>query len=107
MNMLTTGKGRNARKLPALVDFAFEVTFFVQEVLELKMGLVHLEPGGDGFVLADAGCGVGCAVEGLEAGDESHGASVYCGCVVCGVVPGDEVAQLVEDVGRIWHESVG
>ena len=89
---MTTGKIRNARKLPALVDFAFEVAFFIQEVLELKMGLVHLEPGGDCVVLADAGCGVGCAVEGLEAGDESHCASVHCGGVVWGFVPGDEVA---------------
>lgn len=90
--MLTTGEIRNARKLPTLVDFAFEVTFFVQEVLELKMGLVHLEPGGSGFVFADASCGVGCAVEGLEAGDERHGARMHCGGVVRGVVPGDEFA---------------
>ena len=59
------GGKQSVRELAAFLDLALEVAFLVEEVLETKVGLVHVMPGIRCDLFMGTSGGVGFAVEGL------------------------------------------
>jgi len=90
--------------LPTLVDFPLEVTFFIEQVLETKMGLVHVMTCICSCLLACSCCSIGVSVECFETGYESIGTNLN-GCWVDeGLVRGYELLKVLD--GWVFHVVV-
>ena len=94
----------HARELAALLDLPLEVALLIQQVLQPEVGVVHLLARVGRGLLLRAGCAIGGAVEGLEAGEEGAGADADGGGVVVEVGGGDEVAEGVELFESIYEK---
>lgn len=90
---------RNVRKLTTFFDLAFEMAFFIEQVLETKMRLVHLLPCVCCCLLVSAGGCIGMTVERLEACDESCGLDADCCLIYISIFWVDELPELVD--GRV------
>jgi hypothetical protein len=66
----------DARKLAAFLYLPLEMTFFVQEILETEVGLVHVVSCVCRDLLVSPSGGIGVAIESFQAGEESTGANM-------------------------------
>lgn len=79
------------------------MTFFVEQVLQLEVGLVHVVSRLSSHVLVKAGGVVGGSVERLEPADEGHGADADRSGVIGEGARGDEFPEGVDDLVRRSH----
>lgn len=71
------------------------MAFFIEEVLEEKVGLIHVISGIAREMFVCASCGIRGAVECFQAGEEGTCTEVDKGWVVVEVRGGDKLADVV------------
>jgi hypothetical protein len=98
------GSDDDARKLAAFLYLALEMTFFIQEILETEVGLVHVVSCVGRDLLVSASGGIGVSIESFQAGEESTGANMNRSWIIGRGGLGSEFTEGVDDtVWRLHH----